>query len=120
MLLEVGENETESESEEKTEVGSISNERRRPEIDIQAFASILFELLFGRPPQGDSFMPASTPDFVCTMIESMLSPIFRSSYSFNTILEILKENNFQVEDGVDSAEVSKFVNWVESSEPPEK
>jgi hypothetical protein len=35
-------------------------------------------------------------------------------------LEILKKNDFQIEDGVDPAEVSLFVNWVESAEWPDK
>jgi hypothetical protein len=29
---------------------------------------------------------------------------------------MLKEHNFQIEDDVDSAEVSAFVKWVESAE----
>jgi hypothetical protein len=41
------------------------------------------------------------------------------SYSFNTILEILKRHDFEIEDGVDSAEVSAFVSWVESAEYPD-
>jgi hypothetical protein len=35
-------------------------------------------------------------------------------------LDILKENEFQIEDDVDSAEVSAFVSWVESAEQPAK
>jgi hypothetical protein len=72
--------------------------------------------LFGRPPQGDSSIPNGIPDFVSTIIESGLSSISRTSYSFNNILKILKQNNFQIEDDVDSAEVSAFVSWVESAE----
>jgi exonuclease V gamma subunit len=54
------------------------------------------------------------------IIESGLFPISERRFSFNDILEILKMNKFQIEDGVDSAEVSAFVNWVESAEYPNK
>jgi hypothetical protein len=87
--------------------------------DIQAFATILLELMSGGP-QGEVSIPTGIPDFGSKIIKSGLSPISRSRYSFNTILKILKQNNFQIEDGVDSAEVSAFVSWVESAEHPEK
>jgi hypothetical protein len=89
-------------------------------MDIEAFASILFELLFGHPPQSDSSIPTGIPDFVSRMIKSGLSPVSRMCYSFNDILKILKQNDFGIEDGVDSAEVSRFVDWVESAEYPDK
>jgi hypothetical protein len=118
--LEVGEIEMEMESEEMTHLVGFSGERWTVERDIQAFASILFELVFGHPPQGDLFIPTGIPDFVSRIIKSGLSPRSERSYSFNTILEILKKNDFKIEDGVDSAEVSAFVSWVESAEYPEK
>jgi hypothetical protein len=34
----------------------------------------------------------------------------------NSILKILERDNFKIEDGVDSAEVSAFVSWIESAE----
>jgi hypothetical protein len=33
---------------------------------------------------------------------------------------MLKEHNFQIEDGVDSTEVSSFVSWIESAEYPDQ
>jgi hypothetical protein len=48
-----------------------------------------------------------------------LSDIQKPS-SFNTILKILKQNNFRIEDGVDSAKVSSIVSWVESAGHPDK
>jgi hypothetical protein len=54
------------------------------------------------------------------MIISGLFPISGTSSSFNAILEILKPNKFKLEDDVDSTEVSKFVNWVESTEHLDK
>jgi hypothetical protein len=81
---------------------------------------ILFELIFGSPPQGEVSIPTGIPNLVSKIIKSGLSPISRTSYSFNTILEILKQNDFQIESGVDSAEVLAFVSWVESTEDPDK
>jgi serine/threonine protein kinase len=122
IALEVGEIEMKSGSgsEDGTQLVGFSGEGWTAERDSEAFASILFELVFGRPPHGEASIPTGIPDFVSNIIKSGLSPISEGSYSFNTILDILKRNNFQVEDGVDSAEVSVFVNWVESSEPPDK
>jgi hypothetical protein len=112
IVLEVGE----SESEEGTQLVGISKKGWTPERDIEGFASILFELVFGYPPQGEASIPTGIPSFVSRIIKSGLSPISARSSSFNTILEILKQNKFQIEDGVDSAEVSRFINWVESAE----
>jgi aspartyl/asparaginyl-tRNA synthetase len=53
------------------------------------------------------------------IIRSELCSRSTPRYSFNDILEILKQKNFEIEEGVDSAEVSRFVNWVESAEHPE-
>jgi serine/threonine protein kinase len=112
ILLEVGIND----SEEGRQLGGISREEWTPERDIQGFASILFELLFGHPPQGDSSVPVGIPDFASRMLKSGLSPRLGATYSFNNVLNILKKNTFKIEDGVDSAEVSAFVSWVESTE----
>jgi hypothetical protein len=76
--------------------------------------------VFGRPPQGEVFISTGIPDFVSKIIRSGLSRLSGRSYSFNAILEILKKNDFKIEDGVDSAEVSEFVSWVESAEHPDK
>jgi serine/threonine protein kinase len=116
IVLEVGE----IESEERTQLVGFSGKGWTLEKDIQAFASILFELLFGYPPQGAASIPTGIPDFVSRIIKTSLSPLSRTRYSFNAILDILKQNDFAIEDGVDSAEVSAFVSWVESAEPPEK
>jgi hypothetical protein len=75
--------------------------------------------MFGRPPQREVSIPTGIPDFVSRMIKSGLSPISGRNKSFGTILKLLKWNDFQIEDGVDSAEVSAFVSWVESAEHPD-
>jgi serine/threonine protein kinase len=110
--------EDESESESGTQFGAISGKGWTPEKDLQAFASILSELVFGVPPQCESSIARGIPAFVSRIIKTRLSPISRRDYSFNTILGILKRNNFKIEDGVDSSEVSAFVRWVESAEYP--
>jgi hypothetical protein len=114
--LEVGENK----SEYGTQLVGFSEEGWRPEKDIQAFASILFEVVFGRPPQGEASIPTGIPDFVSSIIRSGLSSVSGRGYSFNSILDILKQNDFKIEDGVDSGEVSAFVSWVESAEDLDK
>jgi serine/threonine protein kinase len=114
VLLEIGE------SKEGTQLRGFSGERWTLERDIQAFASILFELMFGRPRHGEESIPTGIPDFVSTIIKSGLSPISGISYSFDAILKILKENDFSIVDGVNSAEVSAFVSWVESAGQPDK
>jgi serine/threonine protein kinase len=108
--------EMEMESEHRTQLVGFSGEGWTSKKDIQAFSSILFELLFGHPPQGEVSIPTGIPAFVSTIIELGFSPISGTSYSFNNILEILEKNDFEIEDGVDSAEVSAFVSWVESAE----
>jgi hypothetical protein len=76
--------------------------------------------VFGCPPQCDTSIPTGIPDFVSELIPSSLFHISGRSYSFNTILDILKQNDFQIEDGVNSTEVSAFINWVESAEESDK
>jgi serine/threonine protein kinase len=114
------EGESENENEEGTQLGGFSDERWTPEKDIQAFARILFELVVGSPPEGDASIPTGIPDFVSMMIKLGLFHISGTSYSFNTILDVLKKNDFEIIDGVGSAEVSAFVSWIESTEQAEK
>jgi serine/threonine protein kinase len=103
MIMEFGSHD----GEEVTQVGSLPGEGWTPKIDLQAFASIVFELLFGHS------------NFVSTMIESKLHRPSEPGYSFNVILEILKQNKFRIEDHVDSAGVSRFSSWIESAELPD-
>jgi hypothetical protein len=105
-----------SESEAGTELGCILGEEWTLKQDIEAFASILFEIMFGVPPQSDFSIPTGIPDFVSRIIESGLSRISGRSCSFDAILNILKQNDFEMSDGVDSTEVAAFVSWVESAE----
>jgi hypothetical protein len=110
----------ESEGEEITQLGGFSRDRWKPKIDVDAFSSILFEILVAGPTRGELSLPRSIPAFVSTMIKSGFDPTSEAGYSFDVIFEILKRNSFRIEDDVDSAEVFAFVNWVESAEQPEK
>jgi hypothetical protein len=105
-----------SESKYRTQLEGFSEAGWTPEKDIQVFASILFELVPGHPPQGEASISTRIPAFVSRIIESRLSARSGTSYSFKTILTILEQNNFEIEDGVDRAEVSTFVSWVKSAE----
>jgi serine/threonine protein kinase len=109
----------ESESEERRQLVGFSSREEARQRDIQVFASILFELIFGRPLQDEASIPTLIPVFIQKIIESGLSAISRRSYSFNSVLKHLKKNNFEIENGVDSAEVAEFVRWVESNEYPD-
>jgi hypothetical protein len=109
----------ESVNEGGAQLRGFSGEKWTSERDIQAFASILFELVFGVPAQGEETIPTGISNFVSGIIESGLSAMSGRDYSFNTILKTLKQNDFRIEDGVDSAEVSAFVSWVESVEYPD-
>jgi hypothetical protein len=108
--------ESESEPGEGMQLGGISREERRLEKDIQAFALILFEIVVRGSATSAAFIPASIPNFVAKIIKLGLYRTSVKRPSFNDIFEILKENNFRIEDGVDSEEVSAFVSWVESAE----
>jgi hypothetical protein len=56
------------------------------------------------------------PTFVYEMIKSGLSGEWRRLSSFQNIFETLKQHNFEIVSGVDSAEVLSFVGWVEELE----
>jgi hypothetical protein len=120
IVLEAVESESESETEEGMQLGGISGEGLRRARDIQAFALILLKIVVGESATGAASIPASVPDFVTKIIKLGLDRTSDEGYSFDDIFEILKKNNFQIEDGVDSEEVSAFVSWVESAEHPDQ
>jgi hypothetical protein len=51
-------------TEDGAQLGGFSGEGWTPKRDIQAFVSILFELVFGRPSQGETSIPTGIPPFV--------------------------------------------------------
>jgi hypothetical protein len=77
-------------------------------------------MIVGRPSRGEISVPRDIPRFFSEIIERNLWLKSGNKFSFKDIFEILKRHEFRIEDGVDSAEVSAFVNWVESAEHPEK
>jgi serine/threonine protein kinase len=114
--LKVGE----SEDEEEPQLGGFSRARWTPMMDVRGFASILFELVVGRPAKDEISVPRDIRRFVCEITEKGLWLKSVREFTFHDIFEILKQNKFQIEDGVDSKEVSAFVSWVESTESPQK
>jgi hypothetical protein len=56
------------ESEERTPLGGFPGEVWRPKVDIQAFASILFEIVVGQPAEFETSVPADAPDFISAII----------------------------------------------------
>jgi serine/threonine protein kinase len=116
ILFEVEKNESEGE----TQLGGFSKEKWIPERDIRAFAAILFEIVVGRPATDEASVPTNIPAFVSQIIESELHPTSGTRYPFDALFVTLKQNDFRIEDGVDSEEVSAFVRWVESADHPDQ
>jgi predicted metal-binding protein len=109
-----------NEDEEGKRLGSFSEEGWTWKMDVHGFASILFEIVVGRPAHGEISVPTDIRCFVSRIIETGLSMESDTEYSFHDIFEILKQNEFRIEHGVDSSEVSAFVSWIESAEQREK
>jgi hypothetical protein len=106
MLLAVGgsaEAEAEDE-EERTQLRGFSRQRWTPERDIHAFASILFHILVGRSAASETVIPPGIPDFISKIIEDSLWSRSGRRYSFYKIFEILRKNEFRIEESVDSAD----------------
>jgi hypothetical protein len=63
--------------------------------------------------------PRRFPGFLRSIVEDALGLESTNKRSFNDILRILKQHNFQIMAGVDSAEVSALVDVIESWENSE-
>jgi hypothetical protein len=81
-------------------------------MDIRAFGSLLFEIVVGRPANGERNIPEGVPKFVSDIIEAGFSAESGTFRSFGDIFESLKKNRFGIVAGVNSAEVSAFVDWI--------
>jgi serine/threonine protein kinase len=90
-----------------------SKEGWNPDTDVRGFASLLFEIIVGRPASDEVSVPADVPMFVSDLIEAGLSGKSRRLSSFWDIFETLKRHDFEIVAGVDSADVLSFVGWVE-------
>jgi serine/threonine protein kinase len=115
QLMEVDE----SECQEGTQVGGFSGEGWTPKTDVSGFASILFEIIVGRPSMDEISVPTNIPTFICDIIERGLWLKSEREFSLDDIFNILKKNEFRIADDVDSAEVSAFIKWIEFAEHPE-
>jgi serine/threonine protein kinase len=97
------------------EVESFSGECWRPAADVRAFAELLSRIVIGNSAEA-SRSSLSVPGFVLKMIESGQCLDSKAKLSFVDIFETLKSNDFRILEGVDSAEVSNYVRWIEVSE----
>jgi hypothetical protein len=108
--------------ESEKDRGILSSKRWSPHLDVCGFALILFEIIVGYPmmlsgvAEGQVTLPTNIPMFVLQLIEAGQSPGSRIQQTFNDIFNILKENDFEIVSGVDSADVLTFADWVESFE----
>jgi serine/threonine protein kinase len=118
IVQEVGDNEKDA----NVDVGGFSGNEWLPKTDVRGFGSILFEIVFGHPAKlldvssDQVIVRPDVPVFVSEIIAASQLPNSRMRESFNNIFEILKEKDFAIVSGVDSADVLSFVNWVESFE----
>jgi hypothetical protein len=101
---------------EAGELDGFSSEEWTAESDVRGFASLLFEIVVGRPPQGEVEIPTDLPWFLSDIIETGLWRGLAKFASFRDIFDSLRENDFKILAGVDSAEVSDFVRWIQFSE----
>jgi hypothetical protein len=95
-------------------LSGFSREGWNPETDIRVFMSILFEIVAGCPANDEASVRADIPWFVSEMMG--LSGQSREMTSFCDIFNTLKQHNFAIVSGVDSAEVLAFVDWIEHAE----
>jgi hypothetical protein len=95
--------------------GGFSEEYWTPMADIRAFSEILSMIAIGASDEHRE-RGSDVPKFVSEIIERKMFEGIRIGESMVNIFNTLHQNGFKIVDGVDSDEVSAFVNWVESSE----
>jgi hypothetical protein len=98
------------------ENGGFSGSCWTPQSDIHGFASVLFEIIFDRPLKGETSISAEIPKFVSEIITAGLWSKSEIQISFWNIFDILRKNHFRIMEGVDSAEILAFSEWIESVE----
>jgi hypothetical protein len=99
----------------KADIEGFSGESWTPKADVQAFAELLLKVVVGDSGEQNGSGPSVVP-FVSEIIKRGHSADSKAAMSFVGIFKILKQNNFTIMEGVDSEEVSNFVNWIELSE----
>jgi hypothetical protein len=70
--------------------------------------------------KGETSISGEIPKWVSEIIAAELWSKSDKQLSFCKIFSILREHGFRIMEGVDSAEVSAFSNWVEAAERPDK
>jgi serine/threonine protein kinase len=104
---EMDENENESENESESVIRSDGFcEGLIGQADLRAFGSLLIEIMVGQ----------EVANFFSEMIEAIRTRDYAAINSMKCIVTILKAKDFEIEPGVDSAEVWEFVGWVEKWE----
>jgi serine/threonine protein kinase len=100
--------------------------------DVFSFASIMFDILIDRSPVSHSLVfdeeakqrmkkgefptiPEFIPKFVRGLIADGWSGARSTRYSFDSMIEVMKQNRFVFAEEVDIDEVFEFVNTVEKS-----
>jgi hypothetical protein len=109
----------------------LSGRKLTQKADVFAFASILFSIVVGHHPFGETgerdspterplivsaTIPRFVPHFVSELIRSGLSTNPNARPSFDEVIEILENNGFRIAEEVDSEALSAFISSVESSE----
>jgi hypothetical protein len=109
-------------SDSRIGTGGFYGEGWTPKEDVRGFAMILFEIAVGRlvneaeAANLREIHLLDVPEFISEIIREELSPNSGSKKSFLDIFNILKRNEFRIFNGVNSDEVSEFVNRVELAE----
>jgi hypothetical protein len=92
------------------------------QADIRAFGSLLVEITGGQPsilagdPDSKRTVKLGVSRFVSEIIEKIQFEKWKRVNSLTSIIDILKSNKFEIEEGVDSEEVLEFVRWIEFME----
>jgi serine/threonine protein kinase len=94
-------------------ISGFSGKEWDPQTDIRGFASLLFEIVVGCPASDETNVPDDVPIFVSEMIRAGILSRARRLSSFVQMFQTLKQHDFKIVAGVDSADVLAFVNWVE-------
>jgi hypothetical protein len=76
-------------------------------VDVRSFTKILSEIVAG---------VSSGDGEGCPIVPSFVSEIIERGQSFLDIFETLEQNQFQIMEGINVAEVSNFVRWIQWSE----
>jgi hypothetical protein len=98
--------------------GGVWDEGWTPKADLCGFSWIFYAIIVGHSVRTSTEVTFSrdVPTFVSEIITMGLSLKSDRQSSFHDIFHTLKKHNFEILSGINSAEVSAFVRWVELSE----